>query len=89
VTLTAIGHAAVAGVWCSAVPMVADLQALRRVPTRFSGVFMSLNPVFAALTGLAVLGQSLKVVDWLAIAVIVTVNGTAVGTRRTEARSAH
>jgi hypothetical protein len=45
-----------------------DLQALRRVPTRFFGVFMNLNPVFAALTGLAVLGQSRKVVDWLAMA---------------------
>jgi inner membrane transporter RhtA len=82
VTVTAVGHAAVAGVLCSAVPMVADLQALRRVPTRFFGVFMSLNPVFAALTGLAVLGQSLAMVDWLAVAVIVTVNGVAVGTRR-------
>jgi inner membrane transporter RhtA len=50
---------------------------------------MSLSPVFAALTGLAVLGQSLPVVDWPAIAVIVTVNGTAAGPRRTEARSAH
>ena len=46
----------------------AGLQALRRVPTRFFGVFMSLNPVFAALTGLAVLGQSRKIADWLAMA---------------------
>ena len=42
-----------------AVPMVADLLALRRVPAGFFGVFMSVNPVFAALTGLVVLGQSL------------------------------
>ncbi len=47
------------GILCSAVPMVADMQALRRVPARFFGVFMSVNPVFAALTGLVVLGQSL------------------------------
>ena len=45
--------------------MVADMQALRRVPARFFGVFMSINPVFAALTGLVVLGQSLALVDWL------------------------
>ena len=47
------------GILCSAVPMIADLLALRRVPARFFGVFMSVNPVFAALTGLVVLGQSL------------------------------
>ena len=32
---------------------------LRRVPARFYAVFMSVNPVFAALTGLVVLGKSL------------------------------
>ncbi|MGH3149844.1 MAG: EamA family transporter, partial [Streptosporangiaceae bacterium] len=56
VTATALGRAAAAGIMCSAVPMVADTLALRRVPTRFFGVFMSVNPVFAALTGLLVLG---------------------------------
>jgi inner membrane transporter RhtA len=58
-TVVALGRAATAGLLCSAVPMVADLLALRRVPARFFGVFMSVNPVFAALTGLVVLGQSL------------------------------
>ena len=56
-----------------------SLQALRRVPARFFGVFMSVNPVFAALTGLIVLGQSLAPADWLAIAVIVTVNAVSAG----------
>jgi inner membrane transporter RhtA len=37
------------------------------------------NPVFAALTGLVVLGQSLEPADWLAIAVIVTVNAVSAG----------
>ena len=58
--------------------MVADLLALRRVPARFFGVFMSINPVFAALTGLVILGQSLAFADWLAIAVIVTANAVSV-----------
>jgi len=74
VTATALGRAATAGVLCSAVPMTADLLALRRVPARFFGVFMSVNPVFAALTGLIVLGQSLPPADWLAIAAIVAAN---------------
>jgi len=50
VTGAALGRAATAGLLCSAVPMVADLAALRRVPAKFFGVFMSVNPVFAALT---------------------------------------
>ena len=79
VTAVALGRAAVAGLLCSAVPMVADMQALRRVPPRFYGVFMSVNPVFAALTGLVVLGQSPGAADWLAIAAIVTANAVSVG----------
>jgi inner membrane transporter RhtA len=77
VTVAALGRAATAGVLCSAVPMVADLLALRRVPAGFFGVFMSVNPVFAALTGLVVLGQSLGYADWLAIGAIVTANAAA------------
>jgi inner membrane transporter RhtA len=77
VTGAALGRAATAGILCSAVPMIADLQALRRVPARFFGVFMSVNPVFAALAGLIVLGQSLAPADWLAIAVIVSVNAVS------------
>ena len=80
VTGAALGRAATAGLLCSAVPMVADLQALRRVPAKFFGVFMSVNPVFAALTGLVVLGQSLGFADWLAIAAIVTANAISVHT---------
>jgi inner membrane transporter RhtA len=82
VTAVALGRAATAGLLCSAVPMVADLLALRRVPARFFGLFMSINPVFAALTGLAVLDQPLAVVDWLAIAAIVTANAVSVSSGR-------
>ena len=40
---------------------------------------MSVNPVFAALVGMLVLGQRLDLA-WLAIAVIVTANTVAVST---------
>ena len=80
VTGAALGRAAAAGLMCSAVPMVADLLALRRVPARFFGAFMSVNPVFAALTGLIVLGQSLGRAEWLAIGAIVTANAVSVST---------
>jgi inner membrane transporter RhtA len=77
-TVTAVGRAATAGLLCSALPMVTDLLALRRVPARYFALFMSVNPVFAALTGLVVLGQSLAWLDWLAIAAIVTANAVGV-----------
>ena len=80
VTLAALGRAATAGVLCSAIPMVTDMLALRRVPARFFGVFMSVNPLFAAFTGLVVLGQSLGFADWLAVAAIVTANAVSVST---------
>jgi inner membrane transporter RhtA len=62
----------------SAVPFLADLFALRRVPARFFGVFMSVNPVPAALIGLVILGQSLGWAEWLAIVAIVTANTVSV-----------
>ncbi|MEU2069531.1 EamA family transporter [Streptomyces anulatus] len=81
-TAAAMGCALIAGVLSSAVPFLADLLALRRVPAHFFGVFMSVNPVFAALVGLAVLGQRLDVLAWIAIAVIVTANTASVSTAR-------
>jgi inner membrane transporter RhtA len=82
VTALDLGRAAVAGVLCSAIPMAFDLQALRMVTPRFYGVFSSIQPVFAALIGLVVLGQSLGLPDWLAIAVIVSANVACVGRGR-------
>jgi len=68
--VNSLGEALAAGVLSSAVPFLIDLVALRRVPTQFFGLFMSVNPVLAALVGLVVLGQRLAWIDWLAIAVI-------------------
>ncbi|MGW1815878.1 EamA family transporter [Streptomyces sp. NPDC002125] len=79
-TPLALVCAPVAGVLSSAVPFVADLMALRRVPPHFFGVFMSVNPVFAALIGLAVLDQHLDAASWSAVAVIVTANTVVVST---------
>ncbi|MEV6420965.1 EamA family transporter [Streptomyces sp. NPDC051662] len=77
-TAGALGYAAIAGILSSAVPFLADLLALRRIPARFFGVFMSVNPVLAALVGLVVLDQTPHVVEWLAIAAIVTANTVSV-----------
>ena len=77
-TASALGYAASAGILFSAVPFLADLLALRRVPARFFGVFMSVNPVLAALVGLLILDQSLGWAEWLAITTIVIANTVSV-----------
>jgi inner membrane transporter RhtA len=79
-TAAALGYAAAAGILASVVPFLADLLTLRRVPARFFGVFMSINPALAALVGLVVLGQALGWVEWLAIVTIVTANAVSVAT---------
>jgi len=67
-----------AGVLSSVVPYAADLIALRAVPVRFFGVFMSVNPVLAAVAGIVVLRQMLSVHEWIGIAIVVLVNSIAV-----------
>ncbi|MFF7209657.1 DMT family transporter [Streptomyces sp. NPDC008238] len=79
-TPTALVCAVTAGILSSAVPFLSDLLTLRRVPPHFFGVFMSVNPVFAALVGLFVLDQHLDAAAWAATFVIVAANAVAVGT---------
>ena len=51
----------------SAVPYSIEMAALRRMTTRGFSILMSLEPVVAALTGLALLGEQLSSLRWLAI----------------------
>lgn len=69
--------ATAAGLLSSVVPFLVDMLALRKVPTQFFGVFMSVHPVMAALVGWVVLHQRLPLVDWLAIAAIVAANAAS------------
>jgi inner membrane transporter RhtA len=79
-TVAALACAAAAGILSSAVPLLVDLFALRRVPAHYFGIFMSVNPVLAAVIGLVILGQSLSWSAWLSIAAIVAANAaSAVG----------
>ena len=71
-------YAVAAGVLSSVVPYAADLTALRVVPQRFFGVFMSVHPVLAALVGTVLLGQLLAAHEWFGIAVVVLANAVAV-----------
>lgn len=74
----ALSCAAAAGLLSSAVPFLADLLVLRRIPAHFFGIFMSINPVLAATVGAVVLGEALAALDWSAIALIVTANSVGV-----------
>ncbi|WP_328584339.1 EamA family transporter [Streptomyces sp. NBC_00370] len=74
----ALGAAVAAGVLSSAVPFLADLFTLRRVPAEAFGLFMSVNPVLAAAVGAFALGQKLDVAAWLSIAAIIAANAISI-----------
>lgn len=80
ITLFAIGCAVTTGILASALPFVTDLMALRRIPARLFGTFMSTNPVIAALLGMLILGERLGWIAWVAILVIVASNAVALAT---------
>jgi inner membrane transporter RhtA len=67
-----LAYAAGAGV-LSSLPYALDLIALRRVPARFFGMFMSVHPVLAALAGMALLGQALRPYEWAGITIVIGV----------------
>lgn len=59
------------GVLSSVIPYRLELEALRRVPARVFGIWMSMEPAVAALIGLALLGEALLARQWLAIGLVV------------------
>ena len=62
---------AAVGLLSSAIPYGVELRALRRLPTRVFGIWMSLEPAVAALIGLALLGQHLTAAEWAAVGCVV------------------
>lgn len=73
-TAQSLALAVLCGLMASIVPYVADLLALRRVPTQMFGTFTSVNPMWAALAGWAFLHQGLDLNEWAGIALIVASN---------------
>ncbi len=66
------------GLLSSIVPYTLELEALRRVPPRVFGIWMSLEPAVAALVGLVMLGQALALREWLAmVCVMIACAGAA------------
>ena len=63
--------------------MAQELAALRRLPQRVFGILLSLEPVFATLAGLLVLGQHASPLRLVAIALVVIASiGVTAGARR-------
>lgn len=69
-----IALAAACALGSSLVPYVADVQALRRIPAQMFGTFTSANPVWAALAGWVILGQTLAIHEWVGMGIIVISN---------------
>nr|WP_225878312.1 EamA family transporter [Spongiactinospora rosea] len=59
------------GLLSSVIPYSIELEALRRMPKRVFGILMSLEPAAAALVGLVVLGEILRMREWAAILCVV------------------
>ncbi len=74
---------AAVGVLSSAIPYSFEVEALRRIATSVFGVLMSLEPGFAALAGLLVLGQHLGARVLVGIAFVIAASvGASRGARQ-------
>lgn len=67
----------------SALPISLEMMALKRLPKEAFGIMISMEPALAALLALALLGERLDTVQWLAIGCIVAASmGSAATARR-------
>jgi len=72
-----LAEGAAIGLLSSVVPYWLELEALRRVPARVFGVWMSLQPAVAALIGLVMLRQHLALAEWAGICCVVLASAGA------------
>jgi inner membrane transporter RhtA len=68
--------AALVAIVSATIPFWLELYAMPRLPTRTFSVLMSLEPVFAVLFGLVMLGEHLSLVQTLGVALII---GSSIG----------
>lgn len=67
----------------SALPYSLEMVAMTRLPARTFSTLLSLEPAVAALAGVALLGEGLSLLQWIAIATIIVASaGTALSVRR-------
>lgn len=67
----------------TALPYVMEMAAMTRLPARVFGTLMSVEPAIGALSGLLLLGEALSLVQWAAIAAIISASlGSTLGVAR-------
>lgn len=67
----------------SAIPITLEMMALKRLPREAFGIMISMEPAVAAVLAMALLGEHLSAVQWLAIGCIVAASmGSAITARR-------
>jgi inner membrane transporter RhtA len=81
-----LGIGLAVGLLSSVIPYRLELEALRRVPARVFGIWMSLEPAVAALAGLVILGQALSARQWLAVGCVMAASAGAARGGRGPAR---
>jgi inner membrane transporter RhtA len=80
---TLLPYALGVAVLSSALPYSLEMIALTRLPARTFSTLLSLEPAVAAVAGVALLGEQLTLLQWLAIvAIIVAAAGTALSVHR-------
>jgi inner membrane transporter RhtA len=75
-TAATIAIGCVVGLLSSALPYSLEVEALRRLPTRVFGVWMSLEPAIAAIAGFLMLGEHL---GWHAVVALVLITFASAG----------
>lgn len=70
------------GLLSSVLPYSCELAALRRLPRNIFSILLSLEPAFAELAGLTLLGQPTSALRWAAIVLLIT---ASIGITRTQA----
>jgi inner membrane transporter RhtA len=72
-----LGTGVAIGLLSSIIPYSLELEALRRIPAKVFGIWMSAEPAIAALVGLILLGQGLGIRDWAAIGCVTVASAGA------------
>ncbi len=72
-----LGTGVAIGLLSSIIPYSLELEALRRIPAKVFGIWMSVEPAVAALVGLVMLGQSLSLAEWAAIGCVTVASAGA------------
>ncbi len=76
--------AAGVAVLSSALPYGLEIGALRRLPTRVFGILMSLEPAAGAIAGFVILGQRLRALQLVAIALVCVASAAVTATGRSQ-----